>query len=78
MTIGNGMKILENFGENRLKFEKNSRYSIFYKYIPSDRAIKNPLANLFRFGPKNEVILKFSIKILRFFAQNLYEMLPFS
>ena len=77
--IGKGMKILEIFGENRLKFvEKWKIIKIWRKIFIVTAKLRNLLANPCTFATKSRKTLKNLKKILTLFDQNLYGKLTFS
>ena len=77
-TIGNGMQILENFRENRLKFVEKFKIIKSWRINSIEHGELRFLgANICAFDPKVKKTLKFFKKILRFFNQNLYGKLTF-
>ena len=76
MTIGNGMKILENFGENRLwrKIQDNQHLTTNFQQAVKVGGIR---AIFYGLGSQVNKILKISMKFSKIFDQNLYGKLTF-
>ena len=70
------MKIIENFGENRLEFVEKWKKSFNNCFHPTCKSKKGPCKVLLAWI-KNEENFEIFKKILRFFDQNLYGNLTF-
>ena len=72
------MKILEKFGENRLKFVEKLKIVNIWRMISIGQVkCRNLPAKFWAFGPNMKKILQLFKKILRFFDQNYYGKLTF-
>ena len=68
MKIGNGMKILQNLGEDRLEFVEKFNIIKIWRIIPIEQRILRKLRAMFcAIGPKMK-------KIFKFFKQNLWKI----